>query len=64
MLQVFLGQIGVNSWGSRMIVDTYEAHDITRGITVFGVFVLNNAIINRQTGNNKSDFPGAMDVRP
>jgi hypothetical protein len=58
-VQVFLCQRGINHWGSRVIVDTYEAHDVTRGITIFGVFVLNNAIINRRSENNKSGFPGA-----
>lgn len=56
---VFLCQRGMLHWGRRVLVSGYEAHDITRGITMFGSAVVTNALINRQSGNRWSEFPGA-----
>jgi hypothetical protein len=56
---VFLCQRGMLHWGKRVIVSGYEAHDITRGITMFGSAVVTDALINRQSSNRWSEFPGA-----
>ena len=55
----FLCQRGLMQWGRRVVVARYEAHDVTRGLAVFGAAVLSDAVINRQSSNRWSDFPGA-----
>jgi hypothetical protein len=54
----FLCQRGLLQWGRRVIVSDYEAHDVTRGLEIFGDAVLSGGLINRQSSNQWGQFPG------
>jgi hypothetical protein len=58
----FLCQRGLLHWGKRVIVSNYEAHDVTRGLEIFGDAVLSGGLINRQSGNRWGQFPGAKAI--
>ena len=49
--QVFLCQRGLSHWGRRVILDGYRAYDVTRGATLFGEAILNDAVIAGKYAN-------------
>ncbi|PRW44355.1 G8 domain-containing [Chlorella sorokiniana] len=62
--KVFLCMVGHMSWGQRFEVINYQAYDIVRGATLFGQGLLQNAYINVQSANQRSNFPGRLDDLP
>lgn len=50
-IKTFLCGHGVNHWGDRLELTTYEAHDIQRGATTFGQSWVGGAIIDAQSNN-------------
>eukprot|EP01125_Pyxidicula_operculata_P020153 TRINITY_DN7392_c0_g1_i1.p1 TRINITY_DN7392_c0_g1~~TRINITY_DN7392_c0_g1_i1.p1 ORF type:complete len:1411 (+),score=306.06 TRINITY_DN7392_c0_g1_i1:3-4235(+) len=49
--KVFLCQHGLNHWGERVDLTYFEAHDVTRGSTIFGTSWMGHAIVNQKSNN-------------
>eukprot|EP00004_Rigifila_ramosa_P004839 TRINITY_DN152_c0_g2_i4.p1 TRINITY_DN152_c0_g2~~TRINITY_DN152_c0_g2_i4.p1 ORF type:complete len:1231 (+),score=275.22 TRINITY_DN152_c0_g2_i4:31-3693(+) len=49
--KVFLCNKGINHWGERAEIVSYEAHDIGRAATTFGESWVTKALINAVSGN-------------
>ncbi|KAK9805518.1 hypothetical protein WJX72_002989 [[Myrmecia] bisecta] len=58
--KVFLCQSGLTHFGDRAEVDGLRAYDCTRGATLTGQALLTNSLINLQSGNAQSGFPGDL----
>ncbi|KDD75714.1 hypothetical protein H632_c535p0, partial [Helicosporidium sp. ATCC 50920] len=56
--KVWLCMVGHMSWGDRMEVRGYEAHDVVRGATMFGQALLTEAAITYKSANDAANFPG------
>eukprot|EP00798_Chlamydomonas_sp_ICE-L_P010644 gene10644-12323_t len=59
--KVWLAQWGISHWGPRAKTIGWEAHDGTRGANMFGEAQISNALINGESGNVWSGFPGNYD---
>lgn len=55
--RAFLCNRGLNHWGERVEAIGYEAHDVTKGITLFGEAFLKNTIIEGRSANPILKFP-------
>ena len=55
--RVFLCNRGLNHWGDRAETIGYAAHDITKGLTLFGEAYVNRAVIDGKSSNILLDRP-------
>eukprot|EP00955_Chlamydomonas_euryale_P030451 320552-Chlamydomonas_euryale.AAC.32 len=52
--KAWLAQWSISHWGDRVRVDSWEAHDCSRGANVFGDASVSNALINGRSANQWS----------
>ena len=55
--RAFICNRGLNHWGQRVEAIGYEAHDVTKGITMFGDAYLKRTLIEGRSGNPLNNFP-------
>lgn len=63
-VKTFLCMSGHMSWGARMELRNYTAHDVVRGATMFGDALLQGAHIQYASSNPASQFPGDIGDLP
>ena len=49
--RVYMCNRGLNHWGKRAEATNYAAHDVTKGLTLFGEAWVDNAVIEGRSGN-------------
>eukprot|EP00742_Colponemidia_sp_Colp-10_P009458 GILJ01010314.1.p1 GENE.GILJ01010314.1~~GILJ01010314.1.p1 ORF type:complete len:1242 (-),score=158.56 GILJ01010314.1:1787-5167(-) len=55
-LRTWLCNRGLSSWGERVELSYYEAHDVKRSAVLFGQSSINNMIVTGNTANNALDM--------